>query len=132
MLALALPSFVSKRKEGPMRHPLKRIVIVTLVLAGLSVGAIELAHSDVVLNSKTYELLFYRETGREAQGDRVLVDKEKRFRFLPGSPVVTYVQDSTGKTLDRKPGCSSSCDRVDALEPEILPVQNRDAVTETF
>jgi hypothetical protein len=72
-----------------------------LLLGALAIGAIEFAHSDFVLNSKTYELIGYQEVSRQSAGDEIHVHKQKRWCCLPGETHLVFVQNAAGQTLER-------------------------------
>lgn len=80
---------------------LKRVIVITTLLFGTIILAIEVSDSKLVLNSKTYELLGYKESAREVVGNETHITKVKRFDCLPGNPHMMFVHDSAGRTIAR-------------------------------
>lgn len=83
------------------RSGLRRLLVIGFVIAALTVCAIEASDSDLVLESKTYELIAYGEVAREQAGDVTRVVKSKRFGFLPGAETLILVRDASGRTVTR-------------------------------
>ncbi len=100
-----------------MRSRFGKLTLVLVFLIGGTIAAIEFANSDLLMESKTYELVGYGEVDRKPSGDNVLVIKSKRFGFLPGAETVVFVQDITGKTIEARSLPTLSTDASDMAVP---------------
>lgn len=92
------------------RFRLRRALGFLLVGAIATVVAIEVANSDLLLSSKSYEIVGYREdVRRESSDGSIEVVKTKRFDFLPGEERVVFVHDAFGRTVERRPAQCIAC-----------------------
>lgn len=105
---------------------LGKMFVALFIFGALIVGAIEFAHSDFVLHSKTYELVGYGEVSREQVGDETHVLKQKRLCCLPGDAAVVFVQNSAGRTIARHAAPLEPCGtKTDACSPTVETVEAR-------
>lgn len=104
---------------------IRRFLVLILVGTAGLVGTVELLNSDLMLNSKSYEIVGYSEETRDPLTDgSTRIVKTKRFGFLPGQERIVFVHDEFGRTIDRQP-----LDGTAAAQEQILPTVELPVVT---
>jgi len=106
-----------------MRSRFGKVTLVFVFLLGGLIAVIEFVDSELLMKSKTYELVGYGEVDRESDGHNTIIVKAKRFGFVPGAEAVVFVQDPTGKTISTtalptwRPGSRISLQRGTEVAP---------------